>query len=147
VPPLFRRSEDDKSLYNHAVRIRARAIRRCGELLREFEPAKNHHDRDNRTQAAAGLSRSVAASAAGLSPRQAKDALRVANVEQEDFDEAVDSDEPPTVTALAEAGKASRPPSTSTSTASGNRGVVRGPPLDRGPRVVEPIGRAPSMPR
>lgn len=33
----YAKQADDKSLYNMAVRIRARAIRRCGELLKQME--------------------------------------------------------------------------------------------------------------
>jgi hypothetical protein len=41
----------------------------------------------------------------GLSEHQRKTALRVANVPGEEFERAVESDQPPTVTALAERGK------------------------------------------
>jgi hypothetical protein len=43
--------------------------------------------------------------AARISPRQGKTALRVARVNGKEFEEAVESDDPPTVTALAERGK------------------------------------------
>jgi hypothetical protein len=42
---------------------------------------------------------------AGLSRHQIKQALRVANVPKEDFERQVESDNPPTVTALAEQGR------------------------------------------
>jgi len=41
-----------------------------------------------------------------MSERQRKTALRVANVPSEEFEQAVESDNLPTVTALAERGKA-----------------------------------------
>jgi hypothetical protein len=53
------------------------------------------------------LGRIAVAEAAGLSERQRKTALRVASVPQEDFDRQVESDDPPTVTQLAEQGKKS----------------------------------------
>ena len=53
--------------------------------------------------------RSQAATEAGLSKRQKDTALRVANIPKEEFEALVESDDPPTVTALAEIGKKSRP--------------------------------------
>lgn len=101
-----KQSEDD-TLYKHAVRIRARAIRRCGELLKEIgrpkqggRPPKNGGGTPTVSQAA---------EEAGLSRDQRVTAIRVASVPAEDFDEAVESDEPPTITALADAGKATKP--------------------------------------
>ena len=55
------------------------------------------------------LTQREAAEQAGLSKDQQVTAVRVANVPAEQFEAAVDSDEPPTVTALAEMGKQSRP--------------------------------------
>jgi hypothetical protein len=46
-----------------------------------------------------------AAERAGISEHQRKQAVRVANVPREQFDAAVESETPPTVTALAEMGK------------------------------------------
>ncbi len=68
-----------------AARIRARAIKRCGELLREI-PAKPGK--------IAGASlpqrsdRAAAAKAAGLSTDQTKDALRVARIPAAEFEAA-----------------------------------------------------------
>lgn len=99
----YAKQADDKGLYEVALRIQARAIRRCGELLKEIEPAKNQHDASAR--ACGGPStRTQAASDAGLSQRQAKTALRVANVPEDEFEQAIESEAPPTVTALAERG-------------------------------------------
>ena len=81
-----------------AIRIRDRAIRRSGELLKQIERAKNQCD----AKAADGpSSRSHAASEAGMSDRQKKTALRVASVPADDFEAMVESQTPPTVTALA----------------------------------------------
>lgn len=108
----YAKQSKDKELENTAMRIRARAIRRCGELLKEVERAQGART-DLRPRTATDPrfpSRKDAATGAGLSPRQAKSAIRVANVPEDDFDEQVDSDTPPTVTALAEQGKRSRDP-------------------------------------
>jgi hypothetical protein len=89
-----------------ADRIQARAIRRCGVLLEQIKPARGG-DRGN---AATGGrppvgSRKKSATKAGLSEHQRKTAQRVANVPEAEFEKAVESPNPPTVTELAERGK------------------------------------------
>lgn len=69
-----------------------------------MEPARGKHWESKR-DGSDPSSRSKAANDAGLSERQRKTALRVANIPEEDFEQAVESDYPPSVTALAEAGK------------------------------------------
>ena len=88
-----------------AMRIRARAIQRCGQLLSEFE--KKHGANQNIRDGAGPKvqTRRQAAVDAGLSERQAKTTLRVANVPEDEFDRQVDSENPPTITALAKKGK------------------------------------------
>jgi hypothetical protein len=99
----YAKQADNKELEMTAMRIRARAIRRCGELLREIE-AKAH--RGKGSGASPQLSqRRKAADEAGLSEDQAKTALRVANIADELFEAQVESDDPPTITALADQGK------------------------------------------
>jgi hypothetical protein len=85
------------SLYKMAVRIRARAIRRAGELLAEIDSGQG-----KRTDkpCAPGGTKSEAADSAGLSRRQKVTALRVAAVPKEDFERAVESDRPPTIPAI-----------------------------------------------
>jgi hypothetical protein len=99
----YARQADDESLHRYADRIKARAIRRCGELLKLVEPARgaNQNIRDG---AGMKVTRQSAASDAGLSERQKVTALRVASVPIEDFEQQVESDSPPTITALAEQG-------------------------------------------
>ena len=60
--------------------LKARAIRRCGEMLKQVEPAKNQHDAADRAHVGGDTSRSQAARDAGLSERQKVTALRVASV-------------------------------------------------------------------
>lgn len=81
-----------------SLRIKARAIRRAGELLKQIAPAKNQHD----ASARAGTlpSRKDTAEHAGLSTHQAKQALRVANVPTETFEAEVEGGKPATVTRL-----------------------------------------------
>jgi len=87
-------------------RIQARAIRRAGELLKQIEPGKGGQPyQSGSTRSGDHPSRKQAATDAGLSDHQRKQALRVANVPESDFTEQVESDTPPTVTKLAEQGK------------------------------------------
>lgn len=84
-----------------ATRIRDRAIRRAGELLKQIEPAKGGRPSETGIAADTGFSRKDAADEAGMSKRQAVTAIRVANVPAADFECQVESTNPPTVTALA----------------------------------------------
>jgi hypothetical protein len=86
-------------LRDRANFLRIRAIRRCGELLQEIPPATGAHlKRDG----AVPLSRTQAATEAGLSEHQRKQALRVANLLAEEF-EALTGPQPATVTELGRA--------------------------------------------
>jgi hypothetical protein len=55
------------------------------------------------------ISRAQAANDAGLSLHQKREALRMAKIPEAEFEEAIESDDPPTVTALAERGTVSQP--------------------------------------
>ncbi len=98
----YAKQSKNKELEHTAMRIRARAIRRCGELLREVEKATGEHlKRDGGDP----LSRKKAADEAGLSERQRKDAIRIAGINGDSFESQVESENPPTVSKLAEQGK------------------------------------------
>lgn len=101
----YAKQAQDQTLMDTATRIKARAIRRCGQLLKAIERS----DKGGRPQKNGGgmapVSRAAAAKSAGLSRDQRRDALRVANVPEADFEAAVESRKPPTVTQLSEAGK------------------------------------------
>jgi hypothetical protein len=117
----YARQADDDELYKVARRIQGRAVKRCGELLKEFDARGG--DRSKSTgagtfapeakqngngMAAGAISQRAAAEAAGMSKRQQVTAVRVANVPAEAFEAAIESDNPPTVTELAKAGTAAR---------------------------------------
>ncbi len=104
----YAKQANDDELMKMATRIRDRAIRRAGELLKQIEPAPNHHGNSSR-DGSGPRRRKEAGDAAGMSDRQVKTAIRVANVPAEDFERQVESDTPPTVTKLAEQGKQSVP--------------------------------------
>ena len=102
----YAKQADDKEMEKTAQRIRARAVRRCGELLKEIEKAQGGVRRNQEGGVSPMVSRTKAAKDAGLSPDQAKQSIRVANVSEEDFEAQLESDNPPTITNLAEQGMA-----------------------------------------
>jgi hypothetical protein len=105
----YAKQADDNTLRTMADRIQARAIKRCGQLLRQIErpatggrPAKNH-------DGTVTVSRSQAAADAGLSERQKVTALRVANVPPDEFERLVEAETPATVSELADIGRTHKP--------------------------------------
>jgi hypothetical protein len=99
----YARMSKDETLWKMAQRIQARAIRRCGELLSQFEKAQgaNQNIRDDDSRM---LTRTDAATQAGLSEHERKTALRVAKVDATEFEAAIESDNPPSITEIAKAG-------------------------------------------
>jgi len=92
-----------------SMKIKGRAVRRMGELLKEIEPG-NKQDRGGGRPSREGniregktpdVSRSAIAQAAGLSVDQAKQAIRVANIPRREFERLIDAEAPPTPAALA----------------------------------------------
>ena len=96
----YAKQAHDDDLHRMAVKIKARAIDRCGELLRQIETAKNQHDAKARASDGGGT-RTQAAQDAGLSKRQQVTAVRVNNVPRDDFEALVESANPPSITTLA----------------------------------------------
>jgi len=99
----YARQADDPELLNHATRIRARAVRRMGELLLEYDGRGLAKSEGPPT-----LSREEAAKKAGISRHKALTAARVGSIPQDQFEELVESPQPPGTTQLAEVGKKSR---------------------------------------
>ncbi len=102
----YARMADDDGLRKMADRIQGRAVRRCGELLEGLDARGAHRRKDGTVLS----SKEQKATAAGMSERQRKTAVRVANVPVSEFEVAIESEDPPTVTALAEQGKKPRAP-------------------------------------
>ena len=108
----YAKQAQDDSLHKMAVKIRARAIRRAGELLKAIEP-KRGGDRGGPKGGRPPVgSRKNLARSAGFSSHQAKQALRLASIPPEDFESAVESSSPPTVTSLASRGTQKKTTST-----------------------------------
>ena len=83
-----------------ARRIHGRAVRRAGELLKTFNNERARTDLDDGVVTQTSVARE-----AGMSKRQQVTAVRVANISEPEFEAAVESDNPPSVTKLAEMGK------------------------------------------
>lgn len=112
----YARQSEDETFFRYARRIKARAIDRLGELLREIPPAGGSRTdlRVGEIEPQAGdhprLTREQAATEAGLSEHQRKTALRVNNVPRDQFEMMVESDKPPSIEQLADMGKKKREP-------------------------------------
>ncbi len=78
-------------MMNQVRRIQGRAIRRCGQLLKEIEKGSGKNHGEKGTAPALSVTRQDAAQDAGLSERQAKNAIRLANVEADTFESQVES--------------------------------------------------------
>ena len=102
----YARQANDNALRKLADRIQARAVRRAGELLELLDGRGDHMKKDG---AVLSLTRAQAARRAGMGERQRKTAVRVARVPVDDFEKAVESENPPTVTKLADLGRTPRP--------------------------------------
>lgn len=104
----YARQADDPTIYNFAMRIKARAVRRAGELLKQID-ARPANAAKQSGGAPTLISQREAAEAAGLSKDQQVTAVRVANIPELEFETQVESDAPPTITALAEQGRKPTP--------------------------------------
>ncbi len=114
----YARQAKESTLHNLALRIQARATRRYGELLKQIPRGdeatrfgRDGGDPPGQVGAHPPVTRTQAATQAGLSERQRKTGLRVANVPRDEFEAAVESETPPTVSELAIRGTASHPQS------------------------------------
>jgi hypothetical protein len=86
----YARQSKDETLKNLALRIQARAVRRCGEILKATD------------------NRGAAANAAGITRLQRIQATAVAQIPARRFDGLVDSANPPRVYQLAQIGTRKR---------------------------------------
>lgn len=107
----YARQSEDLELEKMAQRIRARAMRRAGELLKQVESQRGGDRRSDKYQKEGDhllISRSDVAERAGMSEHQQKTAVRVASIPETQFTEQVESDNPPTLTELARQGTQKR---------------------------------------
>jgi hypothetical protein len=104
---VYQRQAEDPTIYNFAMRIKARAVRRAGELLKEFDARGGDRTKTEAPRGSAPSQREVAKKA-GLSDHQQIQAVRVANIPTPEFETLIEAPTPPTVTALAEMGRVPR---------------------------------------
>lgn len=102
----YARQAQDKTLVTLAMRIRARAIRRAGELMKVFQADTTANLKHYRGEVDhPPMSQRQAASAVGFSEHQEKQARRVAEIPVAEFERMVDSESPPTISTLADIGR------------------------------------------
>lgn len=107
----YAKQAEDETLERTATRIRARAIRRCGELLKQVDGRGGDRSKSGGAPTSGlSISQRALAAQAGMSRDQQVQAVRVANVPQETFERAVEGEEKVTVTKLASMGKQTRQP-------------------------------------
>lgn len=104
----YAKQAQDDQLEKMAARIRARATRRAGELLKQIEPVNGRNLPNVEGAGAHTFGRSDAAREAGMSKHQQVQATRLANIPADDFEEMVESGA--TITELAEAGTEKKAP-------------------------------------
>jgi len=105
----YAKQAKDESLHLHARRIQSRAIRRAGELLKAIEPNPNrkaygHTIKRADNPAGEVVGRTKAAALAGMGEGVATRAVQIASIPNDEFERAVESDTPPTLTVLAKRG-------------------------------------------
>jgi hypothetical protein len=105
----YARQARNNELREMADRIQARAVRREGELLKTFQIGPKGGRPEKNGVGTRTVSQRRAAEEAGLSKHQELTAVRVANVPKEEFEAAVESEHPPTVSALANRGRRPQP--------------------------------------
>lgn len=105
----YAKQAKDEGLERMAQRIRARAIRRAGELLAQIEPAKPGPKVELSMGTHTEFTRNDAARDVGFSKHQQVQAVRIASVPKETFEREVEAAKPATLTALAQQGIKPRP--------------------------------------
>ena len=102
----YAKQAGDTQLEDMAKRIRARAMRRAGELLKQIEPGQGARDGKRADGGDTPLTRTEAARTAGFSERQQVTATRIATIPEDAFEDMVERGA--TVTELAAAGTQTR---------------------------------------
>lgn len=100
----YARQAEDDQLERMAQRIRARATRRAGELLKQIDAQGSRTDLQPSVGDHTKLSQADAAREAGMSKHQQVQAVRIASIPEDDFEAQVESPKPPTLTQLAQQG-------------------------------------------
>jgi hypothetical protein len=109
---VYARMRDDTDLLNRAVRLQAWAARRWGELDKELNPDRRQENlKQNQTPYRKAHARPIGETVPltdGTTEYQRKISRRLAAIPEPEFTRQVESENPPTVTQLAEQGKVTR---------------------------------------
>jgi hypothetical protein len=106
----YARQAKDERMRAYCDRVKARAVKRAGEILQQIPDNNRGRPVANIQEGTLpNITRSQAAADAGMSEHQRKTALRVAKVLGIHFEMQVESERPPTVTQLAEQGRVRKP--------------------------------------
>jgi hypothetical protein len=109
---VYARMRDDTDLLNRAVRLQAWAARRWGELDKELNPDRRQENlKQNQTPDRKAHARPIGETVPltdGTTEYQRKISRRLAAIPEPEFSRQVESENPPTVTQLAEQGKVTR---------------------------------------
>jgi hypothetical protein len=81
----YAKQAGDDVLARYSLQIKNRAIRRAGEILQEVKPAPGKRTDKPNLAKQARSSRKEAATDAGLSEHQKKQALQIANIPEKEF--------------------------------------------------------------
>lgn len=100
----YAKQAQDDALMTMATRIKARAVRRSGELLKQIDARQGQNLPNSKSEGSHTFSQADAAGEAGMSKHQQVQATRIASVPQDDFDAQVESPQPPTLSQLAQQG-------------------------------------------
>jgi len=101
---LYYKQSKDIRLLNYATRIKLQAERRLGVLLEQFNNQGKRNDLELMDINDHKLSKKEVSKSIGLSERQTKEAIRLANIPEQKFEELIESEKIPTKTQLAEIG-------------------------------------------
>jgi hypothetical protein len=101
----YAKQAENQELFDIARRIQARAVRRYGELLREFDGRGGDAKSKSTATDTFAPTQNKVARKAGLSKRKQVTAVRVARVPEEKFEELVEKERPASISELAELGK------------------------------------------
>lgn len=111
---LYYKQSKDETLEKYAKRIKYRAKRRMGELLKQYDARGGDHGNQYKSKSGKKVvsdlfaTQKELAQSIGLSERQQKEAVSFANVPEKKFEELIESDNIPNQSEISELGKNKR---------------------------------------
>ena len=105
---LYYKQANDSVLENLATRIKHRAKRRMGELLKQFDNQGVRNDLQLKEGILQKFTTQEAAASIGLSEWETKQSIRLSNIPEQKFEELIESNNVPTLSQLADIGTKKR---------------------------------------